>query len=272
MGRMTSSLVDLDSYFARIGYAGPRTPTLETLRALQALHPAAIPFENIDVVLGRGINLAPAAVDAKLIHGRRGGYCFEQNSLFKRVLRALGFQVDSLIARPRWGRPLEDVWPGTHMSLRVRIDGADWLADVGFGGCMLTAPLRLDLQDPQPTAFEPFRLRTVGEELRVEVEIAKAWRPVCDLVLSPQADADFIAPNWFTSTHPDSVFRQRLIASRTMPEVRYGLADDRLVIRSPGVETEHRTLDADGIEAALRDIFGLAVEPAWRRAMERAAG
>lgn len=268
---MNPPLVELDAYFARIGYAGPRTPTLETLRALHLLHPAAIPFENLDVVLGRGVDLAPAAVDAKLIHGRRGGYCFEQNSLFKRALTTLGFKVESLIARPRWGRPLEEVWPRTHMSLRVRLDGVDWLADVGFGACMLTAPLRLDLESRQPTAFEPFRLRPVDGEFRLEVEIAGDWRAVCDLAPSPQTDADFIAPNWFTSTHPDSIFRQRLIVSRTMPEVRYSLADNRLVIRKPGAAAEERILDADGIEHALRELFGLPVEPDWRRAMERAA-
>jgi N-hydroxyarylamine O-acetyltransferase len=268
---MGGVMVDLDAYFARIGYAGPRKPNLQTLRALHALHPAAIPFENIDVLLGRGVDLAPEAVDAKLIRGGRGGYCFEQNSLFKRVLTTLGFQVDSLIARPRWGRPLEEVRPRTHMSLRVRIDGADWLADPGLGVSMLTAPLQFGRDGPQPTAFEPFRLRPVDDEVRVEVEIAGEWRPVCDLVLSPQTDADFIAPNWFTSTHPDSIFRQRLILSRTLPRARYGLADNRLVIRRPGQETERRVLDADGIEQALCELFGLPVEPAWRRAMETAA-
>ena len=97
--------VDLDAYCARIGYSGPREPTLETLRALQALHAAAIPFEAIDVQLDRGIDLAPAAIDAKLIGGRRGGYCFEQNNLFMRVLAAVGFSVEGLMGRVRWIAP-----------------------------------------------------------------------------------------------------------------------------------------------------------------------
>jgi len=271
-GVIMAPRVDLDAYFARIGYVGPRTPTLATLRALQALHPAAIPFENIDVLLGRGIDLAPAAVDAKLIGARRGGYCFEQNGLFKRVLTTLGFEVDSLIARSRWGRALEDIWPRTHMALRVRLDGVDWLADVGLGVCMLTAPLRMGWQGAQPTLFEPFRLTPVGEELRVEVEIAGEWRPILDLVLSAQTDADFIAPNWFTSTHPDSVFRQRLVLSRTTPQVRCALTGNRLIVRRPGAATQQSILDPDGLECALRDLFDLPVEPAWRRAMESAAG
>ena len=100
-------MIDLDAYFARIGYDGPRTPTLETLRALHLLHPAAIAFEAIDVLLDRGIDLDPAAVDAKLITAGRGGYCYEQNGLFKRVLTALGFEVEGLIARVQWGAPAE---------------------------------------------------------------------------------------------------------------------------------------------------------------------
>ena len=142
--------IDLDAYLARIGYDGPRTVELSTLRALHALHPAAIPFEAIDVLLDRGVDLAPQAVDAKLIHGRRGGYCFEQNSLFARVLTALGFQVEGLAARVRWNMaPDAPAQPRTHMVNRVEIDGVSWLADVGFGGCVLPAPLRMDTTDAQ---------------------------------------------------------------------------------------------------------------------------
>ena len=96
--RTSEPAIDLAAYCARIGYSGPLMPTLVTLRALQELHPAAIPFEAIDVLLGRGVDISPQAVDAKLIGRRRGGYCYEQNGLFKRVLQAIGFEVEGLIA------------------------------------------------------------------------------------------------------------------------------------------------------------------------------
>ena len=111
---------DLDAYFARIGYAGPRAPTLPVLAALHRLHPAAIPFEAIDVLLGRPISLAPADIFAKLVTGGRGGYCFEQNGLFRLALTALGFGVTPLIARSWYGRPLDQPRPRTHMALRSR--------------------------------------------------------------------------------------------------------------------------------------------------------
>ena len=128
-------MLDLDAYLARIGYDGPREPTLEVLRAIHAAHPAAIPFEAIDVLLDRGVDISLPAVQAKLIAGRRGGYCFEQNTLFLAVLRELGFDVEPLLARVVWMRPADaPAGPRTHMVLRVTLEGRPWLADVGFGG------------------------------------------------------------------------------------------------------------------------------------------
>jgi N-hydroxyarylamine O-acetyltransferase len=262
--------VDLDAYCARIGYDGPREPTLAVLRDLHRLHPAAIPFEAIDVLLGRPVSLAPAAVDAKLIAGRRGGYCFEQNSLLRRALQAMGFQVGALIARSWWGRTLAEPRPRTHLALRVTLEGEAWLADVGYSAVTLTAPVRLAARAPQETLFEPVRLTPVGEELRYEVEIGAEWRPVYDIAASPPLDADLMAANWFTSTHPDSVFRHVLMVCRTTAEARWLLAANRLTVCRPGGETERRTLSADALEACLAGDFGLSPEPAWRPFIERA--
>ncbi|MFC3069234.1 arylamine N-acetyltransferase family protein [Phenylobacterium soli] len=266
-----SPLVDLDAYCERIGYAGPREPTIEVLRALCRLHPAAIPFEAIDVLTGQGVDLRPEAVDAKLIGARRGGYCFEQNSLLARVLRSMGFEVEALIARSRWGRPLDDVRPRTHMALRVLIDGTPWLADVGLGVCTLTAPVRLDLAGPQPTLFDPVRLVPAGEELRLETLLSGEWRPVVDLDLRPQLEADFVGPNWYVSTHPESQFRRHLIVSRATRTARYGLLDNRLAIRPRGAPAEVRLLGVDELIRCLSRDFGLPVSPAWEPALARAA-
>src|SRR4051812_2008631 len=94
--------VDLDAYFRRIGYSGSRTPTFEVLAAIHERHVRTIPFENLDILLGRDIRIDLASVSRKLVHDQRGGYCFEQNTLFAGVLRALGFVVRPLIARVRW--------------------------------------------------------------------------------------------------------------------------------------------------------------------------
>ena len=100
-----SEAFDLDAYLARIGYAGPRTPTLATLRAIHALQPAAIPFESLDPFLRRPVPLDLASLQAKLVGQRRGGYCFELNGLFAAALKALGFSVTPLSGRVRWMAP-----------------------------------------------------------------------------------------------------------------------------------------------------------------------
>jgi N-hydroxyarylamine O-acetyltransferase len=264
-------MVDLDAYFARIGYAGPRTPELATLRALHARHPAAIPFEAIDCLLDRGVDLAPEAVDAKLIHGGRGGYCFEHNSLFARVLTELGFEVTGLAARVCWNMaPGTEPQPRTHRVNRIEIDGASWLADVGFGGCVLTAPLRLEPHAAQPTAHDAYRLTPTPGGVMQEVEREQGWVPAYDLSLTPCVERDYEMANWFTSTHPTSHFRANLLVARTAPEARYNLLHNRLTIRPAGGAPTREVLDAAGIERTLVETFGLAVEPSWRPLYDRA--
>ena len=262
---------DLDAYFARIGYDGPRTAELSTLRALHALHPAAIPFEAIDVLLDRGVDLTPEAVDAKLIHGRRGGYCFEQNSLFARVLTALGFEVEGLAARVRWNMPPgAAAQPRTHMVNRVEIDGVSWLADVGFGGCVLSAPLLLDSPDAQAARHDRYRLVPIAGGVTQEVEREQGWVPAYDLSMVPCVPRDYEMANWFTSTHPTSHFRSTLLVALTRPEARYGLLHNRLTVRPVGDEPAREILDAAGIERVLVEVFGLPVEPSWRPLFDRA--
>lgn len=264
--------VDLGGYFDRIGYHGPAEPTLATLRALTELHPAAIPFEAIDVLLDRGIDISPEAVDGKLIERRRGGYCYEQNGLFARVLKAIGFEVENLASHVRWmaepGTPLP---PLTHRVLRVTIDGIPWLADVGFGSCVPTAPLRMDLPDPQPTQHETFRIVRMGPQWLLQALVEEEWRPVYSIAAEPWLEGQYEMANWYTSTHPSSHFRHRLIVTRTTPEARYILAEGRLTVRRPDGSADKRFLDADEIMDALAAIFLLPVEPEWRPIAERAA-
>jgi N-hydroxyarylamine O-acetyltransferase len=222
--------------------------------------------------LDRGIDLSPTAIDAKLIGAGCGGYCFEHNSLFKRVLTAIGFEVEGLSARVRWMRPAgTPPLPRTHMALQVTVDGERWLADVGFGGCVPTAPLRMERGDPQPMAHETFRIVGEGGSRVVEVLRGEAWLPLYELLPEPQLDIDYELADWFTATHPGSPFRRNLIVARATPQARYALLDGRLTIRMPDGRTENRVLDAAQLEQALSETFGLPVETAWRPMIERAA-
>jgi N-hydroxyarylamine O-acetyltransferase len=256
-------MVNLDAYFERIGYSGPAAPTLEVLRALQSLHPAAIPFENIDVLMGQGIDLDPVHIDSKLIRSQRGGYCFEQNNLFERVLNALGFETQGVIGRVVWmAAPDAPIPPRTHRAVKVVLDGETWLADVGFGGAVLTAPLRWVMDEVQPTPHEPFRLRAVGDEVMLEIKL-EDWTPVYQLARETPAPIDYEVGNWFTSTHPSSKFRQSLMVARTTPEARFALLNNRFTIRMPGQPVQRRDLTVEEMNEALGEIFGLAVDPEW---------
>jgi N-hydroxyarylamine O-acetyltransferase len=264
--------VDLDAYFARIGYSGPREPTLATLGALHRLHPAAIPFENLDVLVGRPIDLAPSAVDAKLIERRRGGFCYEHNSLFKRVLESLGFAVEGLSARVRWmEEPGTPPRPPTHMALRVTIEGRPWLADVGFGGCVPTAPLRLDTREPQPTDYETYRVVPIDDGQRVEALIGADWQPLYEFRPHAVADADYELGNWYVCTHPQSRFRTTLMVTLATAEARYALRNNSLTVRSRMGGTEELTLSAGDIGSLLASRFGIDPRPEWEPVLLKAA-
>jgi N-hydroxyarylamine O-acetyltransferase len=267
--------VDLDAYFARIGYDGPREPTLAVLRAVTQKHPDAIPFENIDVLLGRGISLDPADIDAKLITAGRGGYCFEQNSLLKRVLIALGFEVQSLMARVWWMKlPDAPTRARSHMVLSVLIDGEAWLADNGFGGCVLTAPLRLMSDEVQSTPNGAFRIEAVAPEMGGErlvlADLSGTWAPLYQVALGPWLDVDYEPANYFTYTHPSSHFTWSMTVGRTTPTARYALKNNRLTHRDEtGALIEQRDLTVDELETTLRDLIGLPVEADWRPVLEK---
>jgi N-hydroxyarylamine O-acetyltransferase len=225
--------MDLDAYFHRIGYDGPRTPTRTTLEALCLRHVQAIPFENLDVLLGRGIDLADEAVDAKLVRAGRGGYCFEHNTLFLRVLSALGFAARPLSARVRLQRPRDFTPPRTHVFLSVDLDGERWLADVGVGGLSPTAPLRFDTPEPQPTPHEPRRI--VREEGRWfhQAKLAETWVDVCEFTLEEMPAIDREVANWFTSAHPGSHFKSRLVVARALDDGgRVSLLNRELTVRA----------------------------------------
>ncbi|MFC3783727.1 N-hydroxyarylamine O-acetyltransferase [Sphingopyxis italica] len=262
----------LPRYLARIGYSGAVAPTWDVLAALQAAHIAAIPFEAIDALTGAGIDIGADAIDAKLIGQRRGGYCFEQNGLFLRVLQAIGFAAEGLIGRVRWMLP-DDAppTPRSHMVVRVTIDGRPWLADVGFGAAVPPQPLAMDREDSQPTRHESYRVVRRRDEWQVAALIEDQWRTLYRIEDAAAPAIDYELGNWYTSAHPDSHFRHQLIAARTTAEARYGLRDNRLTTRLVDGRIDRRYLTADEIEHVLDEIFLLPVNPCWRPAIERAA-
>jgi N-hydroxyarylamine O-acetyltransferase len=253
--------IDLDAYFKRIGYTGPREASLATLRELHYLHPQAIPFENLDPLLGRPVKLDPASLQAKLVEGGRGGYCFEHNTLFANVLRQLGFKVQEATARVRWSVPPGVKTPRTHCLLFVDAEGEKYLVDVGFGGNVLTSPLTLNSRDEQATPHEAFRLKQEGDRVVEEAKINGAWTPLYAFDFADTHPVDYEMGNWFTSAHPNSIFVNGLLGARAEPGRRYALLNNQLATHSLKGGTQKQTLgSAAEMRDALTDLFKVRLD------------
>jgi N-hydroxyarylamine O-acetyltransferase len=225
--------MNIDAYFQRIGYCGSRTATLENLHALTNAHTNAIPFENLDVLLCRPISLSVESIFQKLVVERRGGYCFEQNGLFLAVLTQLGFKATPLSARVRIDRPRNFIPSRTHMFIRVDFGDKSWLTDVGVGGLSLTKAIELNNDEMQTTPHEARRIVREGKLFFHQAKLGKEWSDVCEFTLEEMPPIDQELGNWFTSTHPDSHFKNRLIIARAGEDgTRYTLLNDEFKIRN----------------------------------------
>ncbi len=250
--------VDLDAYFRRIGYFGGQTPSLATLNALCDAHVRSIPFENLDVLLGRGISLREDAVDRKLIVERRGGYCFEQNTLLLRVLTELGFRVSPLSARVRIQRPRDFTPPRTHVFLRVELDEESWLVDVGVGGLSLSAAIRLVADVEQETPHESRRLLREAGRWFHQAKLGYEWADVYEFTLEEMPAIDREVSNWFTSTHPQSHFKDRLMVARARSDGgRVTLLNPELTLRSREGASSRIVASPDELLAVLASEFEL---------------
>ncbi|WP_369213425.1 arylamine N-acetyltransferase family protein [Streptomyces flavofungini] len=253
--------LDIDAYLTRLGHTGETKPNLDTLRALHRAHVAAIPFENLEMMLGRPVPLDLAALQDKMVRRRRGGYCYEQNLLFAAALERVGFDVTGLGARVRAGASATRAV--THMLLKVEADGEAWHCDVGFGGDGL---------------LEPFPLRAGAEERQGEwrfqlhaeeggVLVLRTWRPegwfdLYAYTLEPRLFVDYAVMNHYTSTHPMSSFIRRPVLQRAAPDARRRLVGDQFAVtRADGTVTE-RTVSVSELPDVLVREFGIELDSA----------
>jgi N-hydroxyarylamine O-acetyltransferase len=265
-----TSAANLAAYFARIGHTGAAEPTLDVLRALVGRHIESIAFESLDPFLGKPVCLDPASLHDKLVRSRRGGYCHEHNALFHDMLAAMGFAVTALAARVVWAFPGQPA-PLTHRLTLVDLPEGRFIADVGFGGQSPPAPLRLAPGVPQPTPHGTYRLARDAAGFALELRVENGWAPMYRFTLEAQAPIDFEVANWFTSTHPSSLFTRNLVASRIVDDSRINLRNTELSIRRTDGQVEHRILEgARELARVLEEMMGLALpapaEVIWAKA------
>lgn len=262
------AILDLDAYFARIGYTGSREPTSATLAAIHRAHVAAIPFENIDVALGRGVKTGLADIEAKLVATRRGGYCFEHNPLLAAVLTRLGFGVRRGSARgpmgPEQHSPIR--YGMGHAMMVARAEDQSYLCDVGVG--YLGASTPVPLVDGAEFVDGAWRYRThrvtAGPDFQgwmLGLALPTAWSNVYAFSEQPCFAADYADQNFIATDHPASPFPTQLLVQRTGPDDRWSLRDLDLSRRRAGQAAQTRQLRPDELPAVLSDVFGLTLDP-----------
>ena len=261
--------LDLNEYFDRIGYRGVAEPNLDVLRGLVAAHTQTIPFENLDPLMGVPVDdLSPEALTDKLVHLRRGGYCFEHNGLMGYVLAEVGFRVRRFGGRVVWMAAPGAAMPAqTHTVLAVTFPGSQgsYLVDVGFGGQTPTSPLRIETGSVQQTTREPYRLEDRGDGLLLRALIRGEWVALYEFVPRTLPEIDLKVASWFVSTYPSSHFVTGLMVARVIDDGRLNLAGRDLTIHRPDASEKIRLKDAAAVVDALSERFGINVADAGDR-------
>ncbi|MEO6054738.1 MAG: arylamine N-acetyltransferase [Chthoniobacterales bacterium] len=246
----------LDRYLERVGYRGSREPTAETLCALHRAQVFSIPFENLDPLTGRAVRIDQESLVAKMVHHRRGGYCFELNGLFVLALRAFGYSIRSLAARVMI-KPGHFA-PRTHQITLVEIDGQRWIADVGFGGNGLLEPLVFDLDKETEQTFDRFRFVTDDVYgYRLEHALGNHWRVLYAFSLDLFLPSDYQVMNFFTSKSSDSMFTHTALCSMATADKRFLFFGNELKIRGISEKTVMEIKTAEKFREVLAKYFGI---------------
>jgi N-hydroxyarylamine O-acetyltransferase len=251
--------LDLDRYFDRIGFGAATRVDLATLSAVLAAHMSAIPFENIDVLLGRGIRIDLAGLERKLVAARRGGYCFEQATLLKAALEAIGFQPVAHLARVLVVQP-RALAPRTHMVLSVPCPEGTFVADPGFGAMAPRVPVPLADRREATCGDEAHWFERAGADWTLKMRQAGTTLDCWTTRFEPEGPADFAVANHYTATHPESAFRNRIMLRALLPDGRVTLHNRDLKIARDGTVVAAQLPDRAALRALLATHFGFDLE------------
>jgi N-hydroxyarylamine O-acetyltransferase len=254
--------MDVEAYLDRIGYEGPMKATPESLRELHMAHTFAVPFENLDIHLGRPISLDPASLFDKIVRRRRGGYCFELNGLFALLLGDIGFSVRHLMARVLWGQM--DVSPLSHRVLLVETGSERWIADVGFGGNGLIAAIPLMSGHEERQHADRFRVMGAQQggcrdEYRIDCLLKDTWEPMYSFTTESYLPVDYTYANYFHSHSRESLFTQKRLCTKPTPNGRIILQNRALKIRHNGRSQTEAVKTPEAYRSMLADHFGIAL-------------
>jgi N-hydroxyarylamine O-acetyltransferase len=253
---MESDVLNLESYFERIGYKGRADVSEDTLRDIHIAHTLNVPFENLDVFYRRPILLDEASLYKKIVNARRGGYCFEMNSIFSLVLRKMGFKVTNLLAKVS----VDGIHytTKTHQAILVEAEGKKWIADVGFGNDGIIAPLILEENTEQKQFAHTYRLvthSTLGYLLQKKRE--DRYDPLFAFTLEECTPEDFLMSNHFTATFPESFFLKMRMCTMPTKDGRITLTDDHFKVAKNDNVLDSPIANEREFTSLLKEHFGL---------------
>ena len=249
------SAFDLDAYLARVGWQGSLEPTFDTLAGLTRAHITRIPFENVDVLLGRGIRIDLDSIAAKMVAAGRGGYCFEHGTLFQAALEQLGFSVTAHAARVVIMVPRHQS-PRTHMFLTVDIEGERFIVDPGFGGHTALLPVPISEGAEVRDSDDRHRMVRHEGEWVLEAEIEGKMTPLWTASLEPQLPIDFQLANHWVSTAAASPFVNRLMLRALTPTGRTSVMNRDVTVLTAGRSEKYQLADRKALRVLLGEHFG----------------
>lgn len=249
---------ELDDYLERLNYFGVVQPTEDRLEALHRAQYYTIPFENFDILLGRGISLEPAALFDKMVNRARGGYCFELNGLYLMALQSFGFDVRALLARVHVsGTPSGR----GHQVLLVTLQGRQWITDVGFGNPNLRTPIPLELDHPTTHDGQTFRLMEAGHfGIMLQTFIDDQWQDLYSFDLGHVFPDDIAYGNYYTSTHPSSFFTFARVAALPVHNGAITLFNKTLKRKTANKEQVQELAEGQAYLDALKTHFGIELD------------
>jgi N-hydroxyarylamine O-acetyltransferase len=249
--------MDVAAYLHRIGYDGPTAPNLDNLRAMHHAHFMSVPFENLDIHLGRHVELDPARIFHKIVQQRRGGWCYELNGLWARMLREFGYTVDVLstrVMRPDGSLSV----PYSHLTSLVHLDGEPWLSDVDLSA-RFAGPLRLHEPGPQVLGSRIYRVGNDGDHWVVSYQEPHVSNGFILFTLEPREFEQFAPACAWQQSSPASQFVQRIGVARATPHGRIDVLGPIVSEVIDGERTERRLESVQEFEALLAERFGIVL-------------
>lgn len=245
----------LDDYLKRIDFEGQAQVNITTLTKLMRCHLFSIPFENIDVQQHRFVSLKPEDVVNKIVYSNRGGYCYEVNGIFAMALAAIGFEYQFCGGRPMF---YPHIWPKTHVVLVVSINSEKFVCDLGFGSFGIRAPVSLSqLNQTIEQDYDQFELSKLDQDIYlIKAKVENEWKNQFCFDLYPMQWVDMTLPNYFNSTHPDTIFVKKLLVVKHNPDGRSILLDNQLKRYVKG-RVEMIEINREDIPAILKNEFAI---------------